>query len=350
MLIFHSQILQENGSVADAAIAALLCEGITCPQSTGLGGGFVMTIFKKETNTIETLIARDVAPLRAHKDLFKDIEVAGGMSIAVPGELKGYWELHQKYGKLEWARLFDPVIQLCRHGHIVSPYLAGILSKRKSYILNSPSLSEIYINPETKDVYREGDLIRRNKLAETFEILQKEGADSMYNNGTIAQLIVKDINDNGGIITHQDLIQYNVRWEKPITAHLKDNKKLHTIPLPGSGPLVAFILNVLNKYLPEKVSTVAMQRIAETFKYAYAKRTLLGDDHFVESAKKVVQNLTNIDFAMEIRKLINDTKTVNDYKHYGAEFDQGEDHGTAHVNILAPNGDAISVTGTINTL
>lgn len=268
----------------------------------------------------------------------------------VPGELKGYWELHKKYGRLQWARLFDGVIKLCRNGHIVSPYLAKILNTRKSVILDSETLSAIYINPSTGDVYQEGDYIKRTKLAETFEILQKDGADSMYNNGTIAKRIVEDIAKVDGLVTIEDLMNYKVRWENTVSTKLSNNKSLHTLGLPGSGAMVAFILNVLNDYLPEGESVTSMHRITEAFKYAYAKRTFLGDGHFVKDALDMEKNLTNLNVAAEIRKLIDDIKTYNDYKHYGAIVAARDDHGTANINILAPNGDAISATGTINTL
>lgn len=83
-------MLDAGGSVADAAIAGLLCEGVASPQSTGLGGGFVMTIYSKQTNHVETLIARDVAPLAATEDMFENATVTGGRAISVPGELKGF--------------------------------------------------------------------------------------------------------------------------------------------------------------------------------------------------------------------------------------------------------------------
>lgn len=281
---------------------------------------------------------------------FVNTTITGGKAVAVPGELKGYWELHQKYGKLKWSQLFDPVIELCRKGHVVSPYLAGILQRRKSVVLASPTLAEIFIDPKTNDVYQEGDLVKRIKLAETFEIIQKEGVDAIYNNGTIGRGMVEDIQKAGGIVTIEDLMKYNVRWEKPISVNVMGNKSLHTISLPGSGAMVAFILNVLNEYLPREESVLSMQRIAEAFKFAYAKRTELGDSHFVENALKVVQNLTSHSFAEDIRRKIDDFKTYEDYKHYGANFSSKNDHGTANINIIAPNGDAISATGTINTL
>ncbi|XP_031627923.1 scoloptoxin SSD14-like isoform X2 [Contarinia nasturtii] len=345
-----SKILKDGGSVADAAIVALLCEGVASPQSTGLGGGFVMTIFRKQENKVETLIARDVAPLAATEDMFVNTTVTGGKAVAVPGELKGYWELHQKYGKLDWSVLFDPVIELCRKGHQVSPYLSRILESKKHVILASPTLSEVYIDPKTNDVYRKGEFVKRSKLADTLEIIKKEGVDAIYNNGSVGRTMVEDIQHNGGIVTIEDLKQYNVRWEEPISIGLKDNKTLHGITLPGSGALVAFIMNVLNDYLPQEESITSMQRITEALKFAYAERTKLGDGHFVEDALKVVQNLTDSKFAAEIRQKIEDFKTYEDYKHYGASFSSKEDSGTAHINIIASNGDAISATGTINTL
>lgn len=246
--------------------------------------------------------------------------------------------------------MFDPVIELCRKGHKVSDYLANILRNKKQTVISSPTLAEIYVNPKTNDVYQAGDLVKRNKLADTLEILKNEGADSMYNNGTIAKLIVQDIQNNGGIITIEDFMRYKVRWEQPLTVPLKNNKTLYSIRLPGTGALVAFIMNVLNDYLPAEQSVTSMQRMAEAMKFAYAMRSELGDGRFVGSAFELMKNLTDYNFAMEIRKKISDIRTHNDVEFYGAQFSSKPDMGTSHINIIAPNGDAISATGTINTL
>lgn len=346
----NRKIFEKGGSAADAAISTLLCEGVASPQSTGLGGGFVMTIYSKEKNVVETLIAREVAPLAATENMFVDIPVTGGKAMATPGELKGYWELHQRYGKLKWSELFDPVIELCRKGHVVSPYLAKILHNSEKTIMASPTLVKLFVNAQTNDVVQAGDVVKRQKLADTLEILKMEGADSIYNNGTIAKLLVQDIQSVGGIVTIEDLMRYEVRWETPMSVSLRNNKTLYTIPLPGSGPLVTFIMNLLDDYLPSNQSTTAIQRIAEAMKFAYAKRSELGDYRFEDSILKVVQDLTDYNFAMEIRKKISDVSTHNDTEYYGAKFTSRDDHGTSHINIIAPNGDAIAATGTINTL
>jgi len=346
-----SEILKKGGSAADAAVTALLCEGVTCPQSTGLGGGFFMTIFTKATNKTEVLTAREIAPLLSSENMFQNVDtVQGGLSIAVPGELKGMWELHQKYGKLQWAQLFEPVIKLCRKGHVVSRYLDNVFTKRKTIILSSPTLSDIYIDPTTNDTYKVGQLIRRPALADTLELIAKEGADTLYNNGTLAQRLVQDIQKEGGIVSIEDFMKYEVRWESPLTIQLKNSKTLHSFPLPGSGAIVMFVLNVLNDYLPEGVSLRSMQRIAETFKYAYAMRTELGDGKYVKEAIDIVNNLTDTGYAMNIRSKLNDVRTSNDHRDYGAKFYAEDDHGTAHINILADNGDAIAMTGSINSI
>lgn len=287
-------MLRDGGSVADAAIAALVCEGVTCPQSTGLGGAFVLTIYTKATGKVETLIARDVAPLAATQDMFgNETTVAGGKSITVPTELKGYWELHKKYGKLPWARLFKPTIDLCRKGHIVSGYLERILKRKEAEVMAS-SLSKIYVNPKTNKIYQEGDLIKRIELADTLELIAKEGADTLYNNGTLAHDLVRDIQDNGGIITVDDFSKYEVRWENALSANLKDNKTLYTISAPGSGPLIVFMMNILNDYLPNGKSVESFVRIAEVFKYAYARRSRLADPRYVAEVIEVINHISLI--------------------------------------------------------
>lgn len=245
-------------------------------------------MYSKSDGKAETLIARETAPLSAFESMFVNVSsVSGGKSIAVPGELKGYWELHKKYGKLPWARLFQPTIELCRKGHIVSNYLANILKRGRKTILSHPTLAEIYIDQLTKDIYKVGDRIKRLKLAETLELIAKEGADTLYNNGTLAQRLVKDIRDEGGNVTIEDLMNYEVRWEKPVVANLQNNKTLYSLSVPGSGPMITFVVNVLNGFLTEGPTVKSMHRIAEAFKYAYARRSELADERFVPEAIEV---------------------------------------------------------------
>lgn len=269
-------------------IAALLCEGVACAQSTGLGGGFVLTIYTRATKRMETLLARDQAPLAATEDMYvNQTEVSGVRSIGVPGELKGMWELHQRHGNLPWAQLFQPTIDLCRNGHTVSKFLDSMLTKYRDVVFKTPSLAEVYINPKTNELYRIGDKVKRPKLADTLEVIAREGADTVYG-GKIGEMLIKDIQNFGGILTMEDLRQYEVRWEKPVSAKLNGGYQVFSVPPPASGSLVVFMLNILNGFIDGE-SHQSYQRIAETFKYAYAKRTELGDPHFID-IKEVSKN------------------------------------------------------------
>ena len=128
-------ILLRGGSAVDAAICATLCQGVTTPQASGIGGGFLATIFIKNTNKIVTLNAREVAPLGAHKNMFEEASsTEGGLSIAVPTEVKGLFELHQRYGKLSWSEIIEPVAEVAENGFKVNNYLAAVLVNREAKI------------------------------------------------------------------------------------------------------------------------------------------------------------------------------------------------------------------------
>lgn len=133
-------ILQKGGSAVDSAITATFCQGLVVPQSSGLGGGFLATIYIKETGIIETLNAREIAPAAASKDMYKtDISSReGGLAVAVPTELKGLFELHKKYGKLKWEEVIQPVIEIAEKGYKVNHYLAQVLIDRGVRMMNKP--------------------------------------------------------------------------------------------------------------------------------------------------------------------------------------------------------------------
>lgn len=134
------EILQRGGSAVDSAIAATFCQGLTVPQSSGLGGGFIATIYIKETGVLETINSREVAPLAAFKDMYTDVIFSreGGLAIAVPGELKGLFELHKKYGRLSWTEILQPVIDVAENGYKVSRYLAAVFAGRGPNIMGTP--------------------------------------------------------------------------------------------------------------------------------------------------------------------------------------------------------------------
>ncbi|XP_034477501.1 scoloptoxin SSD14-like [Drosophila innubila] len=341
-------MLAIGGSAADAMIATMLCESVVKPQDHGLGGGFVATIYTKETGIIETLISRETAPAAATRDMFvNETTDTGAIFAAVPSFIYGCWRLHDKYGKLPWHTLLEPTIELCRNGIVVSKSLAGNLVRFEEIIMKEISLSEIFINPATQAIYQEGEIMFRRVLADTLEIIAKEGPEVIYRSGRIGRMLVEDIKEMGGIITEKDLQDYDVRWEEPLHSVLANGYNLYTSPLPTSGALLIFMLNVM-KPLYTSDHELYWHRLIETFKHAYGLRSELADIHFEPSIQKAYKNLLDPEFAAEVRKLILDNATFTDLNYYGAKFSNVEDRGTAQISVLTPNGDAISVTSTIN--
>ncbi|KAJ8959082.1 hypothetical protein NQ318_022339 [Aromia moschata] len=345
-------ILDKGGNAADAAIATALCEGIANPQSMGLGGGFLLTIYNKTTGEVWSLNSREVAPAAATEDMYhgnSTLSSTGGLSVAVPGELVGYWSLYQRFGGgLPWSDLVQPSIDLCNSGIYVTEYLKNVFTSSKTSIYNDPVLRDIFIDPSTNDTYKVGDYVKRPRLARTLEVIAVEGGYALHN-GSLTEDFVNDIRENDGIITTEDMYTYTPVWETPVVATLSGDISLYSAPLPGSGVILAFILNILNNFVdssdPDSVTTY--QRIIESFKFGYGRRTELGDSNFVD-VEELVSNLTSKSYAEYIRQYIFDDRTFQDPSYYGANTTFTEDYGTAHISVLAPNGDAVAITSTIN--
>ncbi|XP_011867582.1 PREDICTED: gamma-glutamyltranspeptidase 1-like [Vollenhovia emeryi] len=344
-----ADILFRNGSAVDAAIAALLCESVASLHSMGLGGGFFMTIWDAKSKTADFLDARETAPLAATEKMYDGnarLSMYGGLAVAVPGELMGYSEAHKKYGRLPWPELFEPAIKLCETGSRVNDYLASYLAEKEPMIKNESSMAEILINPDTNRTWIAGDRIKRPKLAKTLRLIADEGVDVFYN-GIIADKLVDEIARFKGIITKRDFQEYRAIWRKPVSLKM-GNLTLYSAPPPGSGAILTFIMNVLRRLLPVSNENVMWQRVVETFKWAYARRTELGDPDFVEGIDALLANLTSNDYAEMIKGRIKDDRTSQDPADYGAVTATIVDAGTAHVSVLAPDGSAVSVTSTIN--
>ncbi|OWR41202.1 glutathione hydrolase 1 proenzyme-like isoform X1 [Danaus plexippus] len=349
-------ILERQGSAVDAAIATLFCEGISCAQCMGLGGGFLATIYDAQTRRVRVINARERAPAATTEGMFANASsTVGGLAIAVPGELRGYGALHREYGRLPWSELVQPTAELCRQGHRVNEYMGRVLKSYSTRIHNEPTMRELYVNPATGEVWNEGDYIREPTLARTLDIIAEEGPEAIHN-GSLTGALVRDIQNLGGIITEADLNNYRVEWQEPIEVPLSEEHTLYSVPLPGSGSVLAFILNMLNGWVGvnsdvARGSNLYWHRVVETFKYAYAKRTGLGDpsrSNLTYQIRDLEHNLSNIAWARSFRNLVDDKRTFSDWRHYGAIFEGADDHGTAHIVVIAPDGSVVSATSTIN--
>uniref|UniRef100_A0A8C7F290 Glutathione hydrolase n=1 Tax=Oncorhynchus kisutch TaxID=8019 RepID=A0A8C7F290_ONCKI len=328
--------LQKGVSAVDASIAALLCVGLVNAHSMGIGGGLFFTIYNATTGKVETIDSRETASANATEDMFGNstqLAKKGGLSIAIPGEIRGYEMAHDRHGKLPWRELFQPAIQLARKGFPLGRALATAISKNRETIICDTALCEVFCD-KNGGILKENDIITFTKLADTYEIIANNN-------------LVKDIQASNGIITLDDLKKYKPFLdENPLNATWGE----YTI-----GPVLSLILNILDGYnfTSDSVSStekkiLTYHRMVEAFRFAYAKRSMLGDPQFLRISD-LIHNMTSNYFADALRQKITDD-TTHHMNYYETEYFVPENHGTAHLSVVAEDGSAVAATSTINHL
>ncbi|GFN83041.1 gamma-glutamyltranspeptidase 1 [Plakobranchus ocellatus] len=344
---------RKRGNAVDAAVASLFATGLLSAHSCGLGGGSFIVIYDNERNEWHAIDARESAPGAATEDMYvgqRGKSRSGGMASGVPGEVMGLWEIHRRLGKLPWSDVVSPSIKLCQAGvPLTQAMYTGVslgLTKDKHKQDFAPYFDE---NGQVKPV---GSLIQLPKLARTLQAISDD--PTSFYNGSLAKEIVADLQEEGGIITEDDLRDYKLKWTKPTMLHLPGGYRLHSIPAPGSGPVLSYILNILTGYnmKPSDVETsegeiLSYHRIIEAFKFAFGKRTELGDEDFVDISQ-MVKNMVTLSFGEETRALINDSQT-QPTSYYNPRAAITNDAGTSHLSVIDSQGSAVAVTSTINS-
>ncbi|KAL3096083.1 hypothetical protein niasHS_005842 [Heterodera schachtii] len=354
-------VLLEGGNSVDSMIASLLCIGVVNPQSSGLGGGFIMTLYNTSTQRCTTIDARETAPLGTNSTMYVGTprdSVIGYRSIAVPGELHGFWTAFTKFGsgRVTWKRLFEPAIKLARFGFPVSSNLAMVLQQKEDDIEEDQNLKRIFVDKKTGRVFEEGDIMTRERLAELLdELAVAPNPIELFYKGGIAQTISAEIKENGGYVSVEDLEQYeSVIHETPLESELlSDELVMCGPPAPSSFAIAQAIIGVMaHFYRDEKVNLddpLVYHRLVEVQKFAYAQRTKLGDSAFVKNARLISRNMTKHAFSKWIASLI--PEKAQPLNYYSLDLTgHVPDHGTSHVVAIDHEGNAISATSTINQL
>ncbi|KAK9532615.1 hypothetical protein VZT92_009990 [Zoarces viviparus] len=348
-------MLQQGGSAVDGAIAALLCTSVVNPQSMGIGGGSIFTIRNKKGN-VKVYNFRETVPKSSKSNLLDDchtgsILITGSQWIGVPGELRGYEAVHKEYGKLPWAKLFEPTIKLAREGIKLPPFLGKLLEFPivKDYVEKS-SVCEVLCN-KNKTVLSTGDILKFPKLAETLETIAEQGADAFYT-GKIGQDLIRDIKAAGGTFEMEDLKSFQVHVQNAWTVAVGD-AKMHVPPPPAGGPLLAFILRLMKGFPLSPNSLVGDQKIQTYHRYIEAAKFTNGQKRSISDPvfndKKSADHLIDPSFINRIRDMIFSNRTHDNSSYYNVK--PSRDHvGTTHVSVLDKNGLAVSATSTINQL
>lgn len=345
-------ILKKGGNAVDAAVAVQFALAVTHPQAGNIGGGGFM-VYRSASGQTNTLDFREKAPERANADMYLDKagNVVPDMSLythqasGIPGSVDGMVTAHKKYGKLKWADLVQPAINLALNGFKVT--------KRLANDMNSDAERFRKLNPGKNYLlqtggWKEGDVLVQEDLGHTLELIRNKGRDGFYA-GKTADLLVAETNSGNGVMTTADLQKYHSVWRKPVTGVYK-GYKIITMPPPSSGGIA--LLQLLKSVEPyplkrwghNKDSTV--QVMVEAERRVYADRSkYLGDPDFY---KVPVDNLLNSKYIISRMKTFNfDNATPSTSIQPGA-FVGYESDQTTHFSIVDREGNAVSITTTLN--
>ncbi len=343
------KILEQGGNAVDAAIAAQFVLAVTLPEAGNIGGGGFMTIYKD--NKSDFLDYREVAPNRAHKDMYLDeqgnvipnLSLYGILSSGVPGTVDGMWQAHQKYGSKTWQELLKPAISLAEAGYIVHPVMQDLITWR----INSFKKQGIEVNFAKYFAHaKAGDVFKQPELASTLKRISKFGRDGFYQ-GKTAKIISQFMKANGGIINEQDLASYQAKWRKPIVQKWREYSVI-TAPPPSSGGLA--IMQWLSMYDLVKGnqsyshnSTEYIHLLSEVGKRVFADRAeYLGDPDFIDVP---TQSLLTHGYLAARSKDISLNK-ISVTKDIAPGLEESSD--TTHFSIVDKWGNAVSNTTTIN--
>ncbi len=344
------QILEKGGNAFDAMMATELALAVSYPNAGNIGGGGFM-VYRKNTGEIGGLDYREKAPLAASRDMYLDSEgniikgksTIGATSIGVPGTIAGIFEAQQKFGKLTVKEILEPVIALAKKGFIVTEMEEKRIKRYQKDFLKVNKDSILF----TKG-WKENDTIKNFSLATTLEKIANNGKDEFYK-GETAKTIVKFIQENGGIITLEDLAKYEPRWRTPVTFNYDNLKVISMSPPSSGGVCLAQIMNSIEPYELGDYghnSKKTMQVIIEAERRAYADRSFfLGDPDFVKIPMDTLVSKTYSEKRMNSFSF-NKASLSSDVSYGNIEIIESDE--TTHYSIVDQYGNAVSVTTTLN--
>ncbi len=345
-----TEILKKGGNAFDAMMATELALAVSYPVAGNIGGGGFM-IYRKNNGEIGALDYREKAPLAASKNMYLDKDgnvikgrsTSGATAVGVPGTIAGVFKAQKEFGVLSVKEILTPVIALAKKGVVVTKKQEKrILRHQKAFEkVNRDSI--IFLKH-----WKEGDTIKYIALANTLKRILKNGRDEFYK-GKTSKKLAKFIQNNGGIITEEDLAKYEAKWRSPIT-FTYDNLKIISMSPPSSGGIcLAQIMNGIEPYDLESYghnSVKAMQVITEAERRAYADRSyFLGDPDFVSIPKDTLISKSYSKNRMKSFSFDRPTAS-KDISHGSVEIIESME--TTHYSIVDQYGNAVSVTTTLN--
>ena len=347
------EVLEEGGNAVDAAVAIGYALAVVHPCCGNLGGGGFMTI-QLADGTNKFINFRETAPLASTPQMYQDAEgkvisglsTQGYLAVGVPGTVAGLEYARTNYGSadIDRKRLIEPAQRLAENGFVLSDADQSLLSNQRNQFKQEQNVSDIFLN-QGKPL-NEGDRLTQPDLARTLSLIADEGEEAFYQ-GEIAQKIVAASQENGGILELEDFSSYRVQESAPLTCSYRGFTVI-TTPLPGGGPVVCEMLNIVEGYpvgQSEYHSAQHLHWLLSAMLFAYRDRNLyFGDPNFSDIS---LDKLLSKEYAESLRTQTPDNKAVKPEKDLPTTTGG---QNTTHFSVVDKEGNAVSVTYTINTL
>lgn len=344
------EIMKKGGNAFDAMIGVQLALSVSHPTAGNIAGGGFM-VYKLKDGTDGTLDFRETAPNGSFEKMYQDengnviggLSSTGGLAVGVPGTVSAIFEIHKKFGTLPIEELFQPSIDLANNGYLVTKYLEDELNEKRDDFIKLNGSNSIYSKK-----YKSGDTITNEMYANTLIEIMNKGADGFYK-GKVAEDMIKTISESGGIMTMEDLSEYKSVWRDPVRFKYKDYDII-SMSFPSSGGVILgqmmkaienFDLSKIEHNSPEYV-----QLLTEIERRAFADRSdLMGDPDFMDLP---VYEFMDEKYIKDRMSTFSWDKATPSSEIKPGKIIFNESYETTHFSILDKEGNAVSVTTTLN--
>jgi gamma-glutamyltranspeptidase/glutathione hydrolase len=345
-----ADVLKEGGTAVDAAVATAFALAVVHPTAGNIGGGGFL-VFRASSGAAAAYDFRETAPAASSATMFLkdgkyDAEVHhhSYLSVGVPGTVAGLHLAWSNHGKLPWKRLVDPAVKLARDGFPVSVALARSLASTLPQFQRSPAAVAQFSKKGVP--YEAGEILRLPDLARTLQRIAEKGPAGFYQ-GETADLIAADMKAHGGLITVDDLRNYQAKKREPIRGTYRGYEILSMPPPSSGGTAMVEMLNILEGYDLKASgfgSADTVHLVAESMRRAYADRAqYLGDADFNPALP--IDRLTSKAYAATLRKTISRDRAS---KSSPTTFTwPAESNETTHLSIVDEEQNAVSMTYTL---